>query len=184
MTVGSLTTRALSRPSGRSSVRGAARRGARSNSVVYLGFVLLIAYLIQDLFGLKWSWLEEVQSSGTYKAWSGVVLLLYLVLQWTLYLCRGNAYMQAAKKAYKFHKQLGYFAPIFFYAHATGFGYGHLFLLSSVFFGNSLVGLVHREFTKIKSKLFHNSWILVHVSLSFFIMFLTAYHLFIIIYYK
>lgn len=177
MITGRLTTQFIAWPG------APAMHLARQSQIFVIGATLLFAYLAQDLFALKWNWLEGLQASSSYKAWSGILLTVYLAYQWVLAFYRMSGKMRTAKRRYQWHKYLGILAPLFFYAHATSFGYGHLFLLTTVFLANCAVGLAHREFIPIRSKIYQIAWLISHVSLSLLVIFIVLYHIFIITYY-
>ena len=148
-----------------------------------IGWGLLVLFIAQEALDLKWAWLVEQQQSDSYKMVSGIILMGYLGYQWLLASLRGRGYHRQAKQHYTIHKLLGIAAPVFFYLHSTELGYGYLFLLSTVYFGNVIVGLAHRDFFSIRFKHYTHYWMIIHVSLSVMVIILAAYHLYIALFY-
>lgn len=159
-------------------------RAAFSKTYFWLGLLLLAAFAVQDIAGLTWPWLAELQANHLYKQLSGLVLIAYLAHQWYCSLLRNRGFMQRALKLLNRHKFVGALAPVFFYAHAQHIGYAYLQVLSLVYFTIFLTGLFNVEITRIREHRFQNLWITVHVGLTTGLMFLVAYHIFISYYYQ
>ena len=156
----------------------------QNKAYVISGLVLLAAYLLQDVFSLKWMWLETVQQGETYKQITGLLLFLYIAEQWYLSVLRVRGEKDKQRSLYQLHTVLGVLAPVFFYLHSTQFGYAYLFLLSVAYFSNLLVGLLHQKYWKIKWKRYSFYWMIAHVTLSVFVVILMGYHVFIAFYYS
>ena len=149
-----------------------------------LGLVLLVAFFIQDVFDIRWQWLQQLQTDETYKRLSGLALATYLAEQWSLSLMRIWGLSKKARSNYKVHQQLGVLSPLFFYIHSVRIGYAYLFLLSLVYFSNATVGLFNPVFLGIRHKKFSFYWMIVHVSLSLLTVILMFFHIYIVFYYE
>ena len=91
-----------------------------------VGLVLLAAYLAQGLFHWEWPWLTALQEMEDYRRWSGAFLLLFIAAQWVLPVLRIRERVKAASVAYRWHRWIGSFAPLYFYLHASWLGFGYL----------------------------------------------------------
>lgn len=156
----------------------------RSNAYVWVGLLLVAAFVLQNALGLRWEWLAERQRDPTYKRWSGLVLALYISAQWALTALRVRQRWREAKRAYTLHKYLGVLAPLFFYAHAQSFGYAYLLVLSVTYFATVLVGILNQELLPFRRRWIGDVWMLIHVGCSAMMVLLSAYHVFISFYYS
>ena len=156
----------------------------RDRNVLIVGSVLLGAYLLQAALGWEWGWLAELQEVETFKRWSGVGLLAYLLHQWWLSLGRSRGWARAAKRSYRLHQWLGAASPAIFYLHSMHLGYGFLLLLSTVYLGNIAIGLSHRVVHRPKRKLLWTPWMVLHVAASLLVTFLALYHVWIVVWYE
>ncbi|MGI9331905.1 MAG: hypothetical protein ACR2RL_01990 [Gammaproteobacteria bacterium] len=141
-----------------------------------LGLLLLLAYLVQDLFSLKWLWLVERQTVESYKQVSGLVLASFVLYQWRVSMLRAKGQLQQARIKLPKHKIGGALAPVFFYLHAHQIGYAYLFLLSVVFLSNVAVGLLNHELVPIRRRWFLTGWLVLHVHLAMLLVVLMIYH--------
>lgn len=152
---------------------------------VTIGYTLLALYLLQELFDLRWSYLDELQQGESFKRWSGFVLGGFMLFQWSLTLVK--VVKKWSEQAYLFtniHKWMGALSPLVFYAHAMRFGFAYLFFLSLSFYSNVLLGLLNTDEIKLKANWYFQSWMIVHVSISMLLTTLMFYHGFIAFYYK
>ncbi len=154
----------------------------QSQNYFYLGLLLLLAFGVQDLFGLIWPWLESVQKVESYRIASGVFLALYIMGQFILPVKRWQGKLQETATYYKLHKLQGALAPLIFYIHSTQLnGYAYLKLLAYVYFANFLLGLFnHERISNPKLKktyLFY--WLPVHVFLSVMLLSIIVFHAYI-----
>ena len=159
-------------------------RKTRFKSYFILGTALLVAYVAQDVLGLKWSWLVNIQKNETYRLSTGIGLLMYLLSQWHLSLSRLTYRTGRAKYIYDRHKTWGALAPLFFYVHSTTIGYAYLQLLSLVYLANTAVGLFNQEILRVKDRWFFFVWMVVHVALSLLAVMLVVFHIFVVFYYE
>jgi ferredoxin-NADP reductase len=151
-----------------------------------VGFLLLMAYGLQDAFGLKLAALEQLQNEHNYKIISGLLLLVYALMQWRLPIARwlklGNDKLAVKKHR---HQYFGAIAPLVFYLHATSIGYAYLAALSSVYLANSLLGYGSGEFiAHAYKKAYVFGWTIMHIGLSTSLLFLSGYHAYIAFAYK
>ncbi len=150
-----------------------------------IGSTLLICYIIQYAFVIRWDWMYTLQLDEMYKRWSGVAVAIFILLQWLLTLTRVvKRWRKYAMKLVSFHKWLGAFSPILFYIHAMEFGFGYLALLSYLFFANMLLGTVNLDIVKSKKDWVFQSWMIVHVAFSVLITFILFFHIGVVFYYK
>lgn len=157
----------------------------KSYSFLFIGFSLLVLYLLQFFLDLKWQWLYELQLNEEYKRWSGVFIAIFILFQWILSVTRISKKLR--KHTVRFtilHKWIGVLSPIFFYIHALEFGYGYLALLSYIFFINMILGTVNLDIIKSKKEWIFQSWMIVHVLLSVVISFLVVFHIGVVFYYE
>ncbi len=156
--------------------------------LVYLGLFFLLAFAIQAIFDLKWQWLAQQQANDVYAKWSGISLAVYLGAQWILPFLRMIGKQKVAKRFYPLHKQAGVFAPVVFYIHSMEFGYAYLFVLSVVYFANTLLGLfsvdIVAKFVRTYRKQYLFWWMIMHVALSILTMGFMIYHAYIAFAYK
>ncbi|MFY0650858.1 MAG: hypothetical protein JXQ96_02435 [Cyclobacteriaceae bacterium] len=149
------------------------------------GGTLFILFILQDLLGWKWDYLYELQNDQIYRRWSGLVLSLIILFQWTLSLIRSKPkWEELTLRFYNIHNWVGAFTPLLFYIHSMQLGFAYLFVLSITFFGNFLMGLINLDVIKSKSQIVFQGWMILHVACSFFITFLTIYHVWIVFYYE
>ncbi len=152
---------------------------------ILTGLTLFALFVLQDLFQWKLVFLQEWQQDELYRRWSGLGLSLIILFQWTLSLVRSRPkWEELSLKFYNIHNWVGAFTPLLFYIHTTQTGFAYLFVLSITFFGNFLLGTFNLDVIKAKSTLVFQAWMILHVAASFFITFLTIYHVWIVFYYE
>jgi len=132
-----------------------------SYDTLLLGLIFLSAFLVQELYAIKWPWLVQIQTNNVYKQISGFLLLIFILNQWHLSLLRIQNKMHIAHRELERHKLIGATAPVFFYFHSHSFGYAYLFILSSVFLGNVLIGLLHPIAMNCVRKWILKIWVVV-----------------------
>jgi len=153
-----------------------------SRSYLWIGTILLSAFLLQNLLELKWTYLETLQSDRDYKIYSGLLLYVYLVSMFVLPYDKNCKQPHSSAGRYFNHKIRGALIPLVFYVHSTHFGVGYLSLLSILLPTNVLVGLLnHERITTSKWRLIWFKWWLpIHIVLSINIIVLSTYHAFVI----
>ena len=150
-----------------------------------LGLILFVLFLAQDLLDWKWLQLQQLQSDQMYRRWSGLGLGVIISFQWLLTLVRSvPKWEEQSQTFYNIHNWLGALSPLIFYVHSMKLGFAYLFLLSVTFFGNFLLGLFNLEVIKNKSMWIFQGWMILHVSFSFLITFITIYHVWVVFYYE
>ncbi len=154
----------------------------QSQRYFYLGLLLTLAFGVQDLFELKWPWLESVQKVENYRIGSGIFLALYILGQFILPVKRWQGKTRDAVRHYKLHKLQGALAPLIFYIHSTQLnGYAYLKLLTYVYFANFLLGLFNHE--RISNPKFKKTylfyWLPVHIFLSVILLGIIVFHAYI-----
>ncbi len=151
-----------------------------------IGITLFTFYILQFLLSLKWSFLENLQEIESYKKWSGLVLIIFILSQWYLSIMRMNKEFNAEKKEKytNLHKWIGVLLPIVFYFHSTEFGFGVLMLLSLVFLINIAIGFVNTYDLLEKHPKFFNVWLVGHVFLSVAVLVFSAVHVWLVYLYN
>ncbi len=155
------------------------------NTLRLVGSVLFVLYLLQYFLHIKWDYLIDLQQIESYKRWSGLLLFSGIVLQWSLLLTRVFQFSyQTSNKLLNLHIWIGALSPLLFYIHSTILGYAYLFLLSITFFINFLLGSLN--ITELKSKYYylHKIWYVGHIILSFIIMTLSLFHIWMVFYFE
>ena len=94
----------------------------RRHPTFVIGFGLVALLVVQDMYGLKIPALEQAQRGGTWKVVTGALLVAFLGYQWVLAALRVRG-SKSAGRSLKWHRCVGAFGPVFFYAHASKFGY-------------------------------------------------------------
>jgi predicted ferric reductase len=157
-----------------------------SRTYLYFGLALFAAFFLQHIFNLKLGWLENWQTRETFKMWSGLAVTLYLLAQWYFPTLRLRKKSLEASKQYTIHKQIGALGPLLYYFHSTKLGFGFLFMLSTFFFANNLLGLINHDLVKTpeKRRRYSYFWLAPHIVLSLLIMALTIYHIAIVFFYE
>ncbi|PCJ16005.1 MAG: hypothetical protein COB04_11900 [Gammaproteobacteria bacterium] len=147
-----------------------------------VGSALLVLFVTQDLLNLKLFWLESWQLNDTYRVYSGLLVLLYVLSQFILPYNKSCKVPHVTAKFYKRHKFRGALAPLVFFIHSTHMGVAYLSLLSLVYFSNFAVGLFNHE--RIKSTAtrmaYFKVWLPTHVLLSVLLLGLMVFHVYIV----
>lgn len=154
-------------------------------NIVSIGILLLVLYILQDLFNWQWEWMYNLQLNQGYKRWSGVFVMTFILFQWLLTLTR--IIPKLRKRSILFtslHKKIGALSPLFFYIHAMEFGYGYLLILSIIFFTNMILGTVNLDLIKSHKNWIFQSWMIIHVALSVIITFMMFFHVGVVFYYE
>jgi hypothetical protein len=134
-----------------------------------------IFFLGQLGVDLEWRPLSDWQRLGWYKGASGALLGGFVAFQWLLALLRVNRSMRAARALYSWHQTAGALSPVLLFLHSTRMGFGYLFVLSTVYAGNNVLGLVNpAAFPRLKT--FVPFWVVAHIALSVLLTVLIGYH--------
>ncbi|WP_258105727.1 hypothetical protein [Marinoscillum sp. MHG1-6] len=152
---------------------------------IITGGILFTLFILQDALDWHWEALHTLQDDQMYRRWSGLGLSLIILFQWTLSLVRTRPkWEDLSLTFYNIHNWVGAFTPLLFYIHSMELGFAYLFVLSITFFGNFLMGMFNLDVIKNKSQLVFQGWMILHVACSFFITFLTIYHIYVVFYYE
>ncbi len=157
------------------------------NKAFYLGIglTLFLGYVLQDALAWRWTYLQELQSDQMYRRWSGLILSMVILFQWLLTLVRSvPKWEEKSLTFYAIHNWLGAFSPLLFYIHSMQLGFAYLLVLSLTFFGNFVLGMFNLDVIKSKAMWVFQGWMILHVSFSFFITFLTLFHVWVVFYYE
>ena len=146
------------------------------------GVLGVLLYLAQDLLGLRWEWLAELQTVDLFKYVTGATLLSYVGWQWWLFYSRIKR--RNLRRLLSWHQKTGSMVPLLFYLHSIEIGYGYLAALSWIFLGNMLVGAASPLGIKVNNRYYTASWGVLHVSLAALTVVLALLHAYIAVYYK
>jgi hypothetical protein len=155
----------------------------RRHPTFVIGFGLVALLVVQDMYGLKIPALEQAQRDGTWKVVTGALLVAFLGYQWVLAALRVRG-SKSAGRYLTWHRCVGAFGPVFFYAHASKFGYAYLAALSGVFLGNLLLGAAAPLLQRIHVKAIRIGWPVLHIAASVLTLVLTAIHTVVAAYYE
>ena len=152
---------------------------------VYLGYALLVFFIVQYALGIEWPYLSAWQQRERYRLWTGFLLLAYIGIQWVLTLVRivrpGST---LGDRLVSFHRWLGAFTPLAFLLHASDLGFGYLLLLALTFFFNFCLGLLNVRVIRQYGASAFRAWFVTHVVASVLITALALLHLWVVFYYK
>lgn len=154
-----------------------------NNRYFYVGLVLFFIFVMQDVLSLKMAWLEQLQQQESFKIYSGLLLLVYLLTQFIMPYNKFCKTPHVARNTnYHNHKQRGAFAPLFFFIHSTTWGTAYLLLLSGIYFANFLLGLFNYEQVKnpLKRRAFIKIWLPLHIILALVLMTMVGFHLYVV----
>ena len=151
-----------------------------------IGILLLLLYLIQCLLPYKWDYLIYLQHIESYKRWSGLILFLLILFQWSLTISRVvyNYSSEAKQKLIYWHQLLGAISPLVFYMHSSNPGYALLLFLTIIFFINILLGVLYDNICNFKERKYFNIWLGCHILCSAFVFFVSIIHIWIVFYYS
>jgi len=151
-----------------------------NRSYVYIGMLLLSAFLIQEWFDLKIPIIEALQQDESYKRWTGFIVLSFIAFQWYYPIKQLFSFKKNLFYWQKIHKYNGVIAPVILYIHATSIGYAYLFILSTAYLSNNILALCNRDafHSWFKHHLVYKSWLSAHILLTCCISILVWYHLF------
>ena len=143
---------------------------------------LAALYLAQDAAGLRWQWLDQIQTNDLYKYATGCLLLAYVGWQWYLFIARQRRMRIQAWLIW--HQRSGVLAPVLFYIHSVHIGYGYLAALSWVFFANILLGAASPVGVRLRSRAYTALWTIAHILFAALTLLLALFHAYIAFYYK
>ena len=146
------------------------------------GVLGVLTYVAQDLTGLRWEWLAQLQTVDVFKYATGAGLLSYVGWQWWLFYSRLKR--RNLRRLLSWHQRTGALVPLLFYVHSVEIGYGYMAALSWVFLVNMLVGAASPLGVRINNRCYTASWGVLHVLLAALTVVLGLFHAYIAAYYK
>jgi ferredoxin-NADP reductase len=148
----------------------------------YLGLFLFLIFLIQDFFSLKITALENLQSQDNFRIYSGLFVLIFIVMQFVRPYNKASERPHLDTQTYKGHKLRGVFAPLVFFIHSSSFGFGYLFFLSFLYFSNFLLGILnHEQFKDAEKRVkYYKKWLPLHIFLSVLSVAMMVIHIYIV----
>jgi hypothetical protein len=142
-----------------------------------------LLFLAQVDLEFEWRPLNVWQGLTWYKIASGSLLAGFVCFQWLLALLRANRWTRAARALYPWHQMAGAFSPVFLFLHSTRLGFGYLFVLSTVYVANNVLGLLSPSaFPRLKTLV--PFWLIAHIALSVLLAALAVYHVWTALYYE
>ena len=150
----------------------------------YLGYFLLVLFLIQSVVGLESEYIQGLQGDEIYKRWSGLGLTVFILIQWLLTLYRISLKSKSSNALMSIHKWMGALSPLAFFIHSMNWGFQFTLVLSISFFFNFVLGLLNVSAIKLAKPKLYRMWFMTHILLSVAITFLTGLHIFQVFYYE
>ena len=150
----------------------------------HLGFILLLAFVLQAWLRIPWPELEAAQGTIHYNIVSGALLCVYLWTQWRVPYQRLTRTVSNPGTRLAEHKLVGVLGPLILYLHSSRLGTGYTLVLSMLFLGNAALALFNRETLGIKAKWFWLGWLTVHITLAVTVTALGALHVWNALYYE
>jgi ferredoxin-NADP reductase len=153
-----------------------------NKAYTFIGLVLLLAFIIQDVFTLKIPELERLQVDSDYRIYSGLFVLLFIAMQFIRSYNKASDTPRMAANTYQMHKRRAIFAPLIFFIHSSSFGVGYLFFLSLIYFSNFFVGVFNHELiSDVKKRVrYYRIWLPLHILLSLFTLTMIALHIYVV----
>ena len=157
-----------------------------TNNQTYLlaGASFIALYMAQFILGLRWEWLDNIQSNEVYRQITGFLLLAYVLMQGQLGLRRLNKSSSSYRAVLGSHKIQGVFGPVLFYVHSIDIGFAYQIVLTFAFLGNCIVGYLSPQAIPLKNKMYILSWTIIHIGLAILTLILMIFHIFIVYYYS
>lgn len=150
-----------------------------------IGYGLLIGYILQYAFSIPFTWLHELQGEQSYRRWSGLLLIVYILSQWILTLVRiRNPHGETSNRLLKIHQWSGALMPLFFYLHAHALGFGYLMILAITFFVTFFLGLLNTTVIRSWGPVAFRCWYVTHILGTVVITVLSFLHIWVVFYYK
>ena len=112
------------------------------------GILLMAAFVAQAIGGWRWEWLAALQENELYKQLTGLVLVLFFMMQWRLSVARMGSASPAAKLL-TLHRDLGALAPLLLYLHAISFGHAYIRVMSIAFLVLVALGLLQQPLARL-----------------------------------
>lgn len=145
----------------------------------WLGLFLLMAFMIQQTAGWRWTVLTALQTDKTYKLVTGVGMLAFILYQWRFSVQRVQGEQRKAAVMLGRHRQAGALLPLVFLGHSQYLGYGYVGLLSLTVLLAFLTGLFNFQIVIIHRPWYRPLWLITHVGVSMALLLLIGYHVYI-----
>jgi len=149
-----------------------------------VGITLLVAVTVLIVTDVQITMLKSLQQNSIYKQVSGLVVLLYIYLQWQLYFLRYNRTGQLYAKFKAWHLSSSVVIPVILFLHTSSGGYAYQSLLLVIFLVQCGMGYVCPHWIKKSNKLYFTLWTILHVTFAVCITILAMYHFYITYAYK
>ncbi len=146
------------------------------NRALAPGLLLLALWLVAQLSGWRWPWLDALQADDGYKQLSGAALVAFVIHQWRLPLLRLRGAMDDAVRRLDDHKWAGVLAPVLFWLHAQALGYAYLLALSLTFWAVVAGGFVNSRIARVRTPALRWLWITGHIALASALPLLIGFH--------
>ncbi len=160
-----------------------ARAQAETPSRV-VGILLIGGFAAQAIWGWRWSWLAGLQEEEVYKQITGLVLVLFFVMQWRLSLARMQPGGRPVAALLAEHRARAVIGPLLLYLHAISFGHAYVRVMSLAFLGLMALGFLQQSITRLRRGWMSTGWLVAHVALAAMLVFLISYHAFNAFYYE
>lgn len=112
------------------------------------GILLMAAWVVQAIGGWRWEWLADFQDIETYKQLTGLILVLFFMMQWRLSVARMRTAAPVARLLVQ-HRDLGALAPLLLYLHAMDFGHAYIRVMSVAFIILVALGLLQPSLARL-----------------------------------
>jgi ferredoxin-NADP reductase/CRP-like cAMP-binding protein len=116
--------------------------------VSYALLVAVAAFAAQALLGVRWPWLDRLQTSITYSALTGAGLLGLLLVQWHLGYVRWLGRAEETSRAYGLHIAIGPAVLGLMWLHSAHFGHALALVLSVCFLASLATGAILGAFPR------------------------------------
>ena len=144
------------------------------------GVMGALLYVAQDLLGLRWEWLAQLQTVDAFKYVTGAGLLSYLGWQW--WLSYAGLKRRILPRLLVWRHRTCALVPLLIYAHSAEIGYGYVAALSWTFLGSMLVGVGSPLGVKVNSRYLTASWVVIYVPLAALTVVLGVFHTYTAVY--
>lgn len=153
--------------------------------VKIIGYGLLLGFILQYAFSIPFPYLHELQVNESYRRWSGLFLVLYILFQWFLTLARiRKPHGKTSDRLLTIHRWTGVLMPLFFYLHAHALGFGYLMILAITFFFTFFLGLLNTAVIRSWGQSVFRLWYITHILGTVVITVLSFLHIWVVFYYK
>ncbi len=151
----------------------------------WLTGTLLVAYAIQARIDIPFPWLDGLRDAGSWRLWSGLGLVAYIVFQMSLGGSRLGGHRKTSAWLYHAHRIAGVGTALLLYLHTRNYGVGYQLVLSGMFLANAGVGMLDKTLAAPACRERWASWWLpLHISLSMGVIGALMFHTYIVLAYR